>query len=115
MKKKIIDAQNKKIGRIATEAAMALMGKDSPDYAPNKVANVEVEIINAGSMDISSVKKEDKYYLTVSGYPGGQKKEKLGALTDRKGAAEALKRAVKGMLPDNKLKAKMIINLKISA
>ena len=115
MKKKVIDAQNKKIGRVATEAAMALMGKDSPDYKPNVVPNIEVQIINADSMDIPSVKKDDKYYLTYSGYPGGQKKEKLGALLDRKGAAEALKRAVKGMLPDNKLKAKMIINLKISA
>lgn len=115
MKKKIIDASNKKIGRIATEAAMALMGKDSPDYQRNIAPEVEVQIINAGSMDINSVKKADKYYLTVSGYPGGQKKEKLGALMDRKGAAEALKRAVKGMLPDNKLKAKMIINLKITA
>ncbi len=115
MKKKIIDAQNKKLGRIATEAAMALMGKDSPDYKRNVAPDVEVQIINAGAMDISSIKKEDKYYLTHSGYPGGQKKEKLGALIDRKGAEEALKRAVKGMLPDNKLKAKMIINLKITA
>lgn len=115
MKKKVIDASNKKLGRVATEAAMALMGKDSPDYKPNKVADVQVEIINADAMDISSIKKEDKYYLTVSGYPGGQKKEKLGALMDRRGAAEALKRAIKGMLPDNKLKAKTIINLKITA
>ena len=66
MRKKIIDAQNKKIGRIATEAAMALMGKDSPDYAPNKVANVQVEIINAGSMDINSVKKEESNSFRVS-------------------------------------------------
>ncbi len=115
MKKKVIDASNKKLGRIATEAAMALMGKDSPDYQRNTVADVQVEVINAGAMDISSIKKDDKYYLTVSGFPGGQKKEKLGALMIRKGAEEALKRAIKGMLPDNKLKARMIINLKITA
>lgn len=115
MTKQVIDAQNKKLGRVASEIAIVLMGKNSPTFQRNTVADVQVEVINASKMDISEARKADKYYLTYSGYPGGQKNEKLGALIDRKGYEEALKRAVKGMLPDNKLKAKMLINIKITA
>lgn len=115
MTKKVIDAQNKKLGRVATEAAMALMGKDTPNYAPNVVPDIEVEVINASKLDIATTKKDKKFYMTYSGYPGGQKVETLGALIDRKGIEEALKRAIKGMLPDNKLKAKMLVRIKITA
>jgi large subunit ribosomal protein L13 len=115
MTKPVIDAQNKKLGRVATEVAMVLMGKNNPSYQRNIVPEVEVEVINASKMDITEVKKGEKVYKTYSGYPGGQKVEKLGALVERKGYSEALKRAVKGMLPDNKLKARMLINIKITA
>lgn len=115
MTKQVIDAQNKKLGRVASEIAIVLMGKNSPTYQRNIAPDVEVEVINASKMDITEIKKGDKTYKTYSGYPGGQKVEKLGALLDRKGYTEALKRAVKGMLPDNKLKARMLINIKITA
>jgi large subunit ribosomal protein L13 len=115
MKKVVIDAQNKKLGRVASEIAMVLMGKDTPAYARNIAPDVEVEVINASKLDINETRSSSKTYLTYSGYPGGQKAETLSKLIDRKGHTEALKRAVKGMLPDNKLKAKMILNIKITA
>jgi large subunit ribosomal protein L13 len=115
MTKQVIDAQNKKLGRVATEIAIVLMGKNTPAFERNTVADVEVEVINASKMDISAVRKEGKTYRTYSGFPGGQKVETLDALIDRKGYEEALKRAVKGMLPDNKLKARMLTRINITA
>jgi large subunit ribosomal protein L13 len=114
MKKHIIDAQNKKIGRVATEAAKLLMGKDTPEFARNIAPDVHVEIINTSKADISEAKKGDKYYLTYSGYPGGQKKEFLGKLIERKGSPEVFIRAVKGMLPKNKLQAVMMTKLTVT-
>lgn len=113
MKKHVIDAQNKKLGRIATEAAAILIGKDTPEFARNIVPDVKVEIINASKADISSKKKNEKFYLTYSGHPGGQLKETLSKLIERKGITEAFTRAVKGMLPDNKLKTKRLLNLEV--
>ena len=113
MKKHVIDAQNKKLGRVATEAAAILIGKDTPEFARNIVPDVKVEIINVSKADISSKKKNEKFYLTYSGYPGGQLKETLAKLIDRKGITEAFIRAVKGMLPDNKLKTKRLLNLEV--
>lgn len=115
MTKQVIDAQNKKLGRVATEIAIVLMGKNTPAFQRNDVADVEVEVINASKMELSPVRKSGKTYRTYSGYPGGQRVETLDALIDRKGHTEALKRAVKGMLPDNKLKARMLTHLKITA
>ncbi len=114
MTKHIIDAQNKKLGRVASEAAILLMGKNTPEFARNIVPDVHVEIINTSKADISEKKKNEKFYLTYSGYPGGQKNEKLHKLIDRKGVEEAFRRAVKGMLPDNKLKAVMMTKLTIT-
>jgi large subunit ribosomal protein L13 len=112
--KHVIDAKNKKIGRIASEAASILIGKNTPAFERNVVPVVEVEIINASKADISSTKKLDKTYRTYSGYPGGQSEETLGDLSARKGFSEAFKRAIYGMLPSNKLRSKMMLNLKIS-
>ena len=114
MIKHVIDAQNKKLGRVATEAASILMGKNTPAFAKNIVPDVKVEIINVAKADISQKKKDDKFYLTYSGFPGGQKNETLGKLIERKGISEVFIRAVKGMLPDNKLKTKMLINLTVT-
>jgi len=114
MTKHVIDAKDKKIGRVASEAAIILMGKNTPAFAKNTVADVKVEIINAAKADISEKKKNTRFHITYSGYPGGQKREMLGKLMERKGVTEVFKRAVKGMLPDNKLKTKMLLNLKVT-
>ena len=114
MTKHVLDAKDKKIGRVASEAAKILMGKNSPEFARNVVPAVKVEIVNASKADISEKKKNTRFHITYSGYPGGQKRELLGKLIERKGTAEAFKRAVKGMLPDNKLKSKMMLNLTVT-
>lgn len=71
--KHVIDAKNKKIGRIASQAAMILMGKNAPTYERNKVAEVQVEIINTSRADISNAKKEDKNMLLTLDTQGDRK------------------------------------------
>lgn len=110
----VIDAKGKRLGRVATEAATLLLGKNSPAFAKNIVANTHVKIINARLMDISEKKKMQEVYQTYSGYPGGQKREKLGALGVRRGYGEALKRSIRGMLPKNKIRPNRLKNLIIT-
>lgn len=108
-----IDAQGKTLGRVASAAAKALLGKHAAAFAKNIVAPEGVTIINASKVHISGDKKEQKEYVRYSGYPGGQKKETYGMLTARMGEKEALRRAVLGMLPKNRLQAKRIKMLTI--
>ena len=114
MTKYILDAQNKRIGRIASEAAVFLMAKNLPDFARNKVPIVTVEIKNAGKALIDEKKKAQKTYSRYSGYPGGLKQPTMAEITLKKGQRELFKEAVWGMLPKNKLRSKMILNLKVT-
>lgn len=107
----VIDAQGKKLGRVASEAAKVLMGKNTPDYRPNVAPEVKVRIQNASQLDISEKKLKGKVYTRYTGYPGGLKKETLEEVIDKKTHAEALRRAVYGMLPANKLRKIMLSNL----
>lgn len=111
--KHIIDAQNKKLGRIASQAAGVLLGKTSTSFAKNKVADVKVEIINVAKSDINAKKKAGDTYVTYTGHRGGLNTETLGKLISRKGVAEAFKIAVSRMLPNNKLKTARMKNLTI--
>ncbi len=113
MKNFTIDATNKKLGRIATEIAMILRGKNSPDFAPNKLSGNTVTVENASKIDISDKKMTDTY-KTFSGYPGGLKHETRGHLQDRRGNREIFMRTVRGMLPRNKLRTDMLKNLIIN-
>src|ERR1700733_12106463 len=108
-----IDAQGKTVGRVASAAAKALLGKHAADFAKNVVAAGEVKVINASKVEITGVKARDKKYIRYSGYPGGQKSESYQELTKRRGHSEAIRRAVLGMLPKNKLQSVRIKNLKI--
>jgi large subunit ribosomal protein L13 len=108
-----IDAQNKKIGRIASEAAALLMGKSSTSFAKNVVADVKVEIVNAEKADVNAKKKIGDNYTTYTGFRGGLNQEKLGHLIDRAGMTEVLKRAVYNMIPKNKLRTSRLKNLSI--
>lgn len=109
-----IDATNKKLGRIAQEAAMALMGKDKPDYEPNKVNTEGVHIINAEKLDLDERKKDDKKYRWYTGYPSGLKERTLGELIEKKGIEVIYEKAIFGMLPNNKLRDLRMKKLKIS-
>lgn len=103
-----INATGKKLGRIATEAAFALMGKNRPDYAPNAFPTVAVTITGANALDISDKKASDKTYKRYSGYPSGQTVSTLAKVRSDKGNAELLRHAVRGMLPANKLRARRL-------
>jgi large subunit ribosomal protein L13 len=111
---KTIDATNKKIGRVAQEAAMILMGKDSSMYEANKVITEGVHIINASKADISEKKKGEKEYTWFTGYPSGLKSRTMGQVIVKRGVEEVYRKAIMGMLPKNRLRAEMIKKLKIS-
>jgi large subunit ribosomal protein L13 len=111
--KHTIDATGKKPGRLATEIAVLLMGKNRTDFAKNKIPDISLEITNAAQMSIDSKKLVDKTYAAHSGYPGGLKTTSMERVIATKGAKEVLRKAVMGMLPKNKLRAQMIRNLTI--
>jgi large subunit ribosomal protein L13 len=108
-----IDAQGKKMGRVASEAAKILIGKTSATFAKNVVADLEVEIINASRTDITAVKKSKDKYVTYTGHRGGLDSETLGELMTRRGIGEVYTRAVRNMLPQNKLRDLRLKNLTI--
>jgi large subunit ribosomal protein L13 len=109
-----LDAQDKKIGRVASEAAKILMGKNTVTYARNAVPNVEVEIINASKAEVDLRKYSVELKARYSGLPSGIQTDTVGLVIAKKGKKELFRRAVSGMLPRNKLRAKMIKRLKIS-
>lgn len=108
-----IDAKGRVPGRIATEVAVLLMGKNRADFVRNAIPKVEVIVENTGGMKLDAKKLKDKAYYHYSMYPGGLKKESMQLVIDKKGAKEVLRRAVYGMLPKNKLRPQMMKNLKI--
>jgi large subunit ribosomal protein L13 len=108
-----IDAKGKKLGRVATETAMILMGKNKPNYRPNIAPNVKVVVENASKLSITDKKKSETLYTRYSGYPGGLKVENLKSVIEKKNYGEVLKRAIHGMLPANKLRKVMLSNLTI--
>jgi large subunit ribosomal protein L13 len=110
-----IDAQDKTLGRVASAAAKALMGKHKVGFVKNQIMGEEVTITNATKIKITGAKERDKVYLRYSGYPGGQKKETYAMLTAatetkkaRRGHKEAIRRAIMGMLPKNRLQDRRI-------
>ena len=109
-----IDASGKSLGRVATEAAKALMGKMRADYTPNKESGVKVTISNAGKLHIRESKAQAKVFQNYSGYPGGQRRETMANLNARKGNRAALKIAITRMLPRNTMRTTRLKNLTIS-
>jgi large subunit ribosomal protein L13 len=109
-----LDAENKRIGRIATQAAVFLMGKNLTTFAKNSIPNVTVEIKNTSKALIDDSKRKQKTYSRYSGYPGGLRQPTMEQVIAKKGYSELFKEAVSGMLPKNKLRTKMMNNLVIS-
>lgn len=112
--KHTIDATNKSMGRVASEAAKLLMGKNTAEFVRNAAPKVSVEITNVSKARISGKKLDTKEYKKYSGYPGGLKTFSMRKVVDDKGFKEVFRKAVYGMLPQNKLKSKMMKNLTIS-
>ena len=109
-----IDASNKAVGRVATEAAFKLMGKNTPSYRPNLVPEVKVSIVNASKAKIPLKKFRNKQYFRHSQYPGGSKIETIESLVSKFGYGKVFEKAVYGMLPKNKLRSIMIRNLSVN-
>jgi len=102
-----LNAKGKKLGRIATEIAMILRGKNTPGFMPNKLPDHTVTIENADQIELSDARKNETY-KTYSGYPGGLRHETRQHLLDRRGIREIFLRTVHGMLPNNKLRSEML-------
>lgn len=109
-----IDATGKKLGRVASQAAVLLMGKKDPGFLRNRLSDVAVAITNVSKLSFEERKYATKIYTRYSGYPGGLKKETAGHLVATKGHREMMRRAIKNMLPSNKLRDPMLKNLSIS-
>jgi large subunit ribosomal protein L13 len=109
-----INAEGRSLGRVATEAAKALMGKMDPSYTPHVRSDVKVTITNASKIVTRERKLVTKMYRTYSGYPGGARDESLRSMNKRKGHAAALKIAISRMLPRNSLRTPRLKNLIIS-
>lgn len=109
-----IDAQNKKLGRVASEAATLLMGKRTTTFVRNKVSGIKVSIINTSKATFDIKKLKGKEYVTFTGFRGGINTETLEHLIARKGTKEAFERAVYRMLPSNSLRKEMMKNLTIT-
>lgn len=106
-----INAKDKSLGRLATEIALILQGKNNPNYAPNKEPDNVVIVSNAKRVKITGNKMEDKTYFRHSGYIGNDKHIPMSKIFD-KDPTEILKYAVNGMLPKNRLRAKHMKRLK---
>lgn len=110
-----IDATGKTLGRVASEAAKALMGKIAADYTPHIRSDVKVRITNASKLHMNAAKRSTKMYHTYSGYPSGQRRESFSALSKRRGVGEPIRRAVRRMLPRNTFLKSRMKNLEILA
>lgn len=111
--KHTIDATNRKLGRVASEAAVFLLGKNRTDFAKNKITAVAVEIVNAAKADVNEKKLLDKKYSRYSGYPGGLREPSMKMVVEKKGYAEIFRLAVHGMIPRNKLRSRIMKNLTV--
>jgi large subunit ribosomal protein L13 len=110
----VVDASGHTLGRLSTVVADTLRGKRKPIYTPNIDTGDFVVVVNAEKIVVTGNKLEQKMYYRHSGYPGGIKSEALGKLLGRR-PEEVIRRAVKGMLPHNKLGAAQLRKLKIYA
>jgi len=109
-----IDAQNKVLGRLASEVAVILMGKNRPDFVRNAIPEIKVKVINASKIQTTKKKLDQKIYKNYSGFPGGLRERTMKKVVADKGMKETLRIAVRGMLPKNKLRDRMMKNLKIT-
>src|SRR5579862_7882395 len=106
----LVDVKDKTLGRVASEIAQLLMGKSKPYFVRNLDCGDYVVVINAKEVKTTGRKEEQKKYYRHSGYPGGFKVESLKELRERK-PEDIIIHAVKGMLPDNRLKDRMLTRL----
>jgi large subunit ribosomal protein L13 len=110
---KTIDASGRTLGRVASEAAKILIGKDNPSFERHVYSGAPVKIINASKLRITEEKLRQIHHKRYSGYPGGLKVERGTETQRKKGTGELIRLSVSRMLPKNKLRREMMKNLKI--
>ena len=110
----VVDAEGQILGRLATQIADRLRGKGKPGYTPHVDTGDFVVVVNADKIQVTGKKLDQKMYYRHSGYPGGLKERTLRDQLERR-PTEVLRKAVKGMLPRNKLARQQITKLKIYA
>lgn len=108
----LVDAEGQMLGRLASKVAKLLRGKHKPNYTPHADCGDYVIVINADKIQLSGAKWEDKQYLRHTGYPGGQRVQTAKQVF-AKYPERLIEKAVKGMLPKNKLGAAIFRNLRV--
>lgn len=108
----IVDAEGHNLGRLASKVAMILRGKYKPSYTPHVDCGDNVIVINSEKINLTGSKMDDKIYMRHTGYPGGQRTLSAKVL-QAKNPAALVEKAVKGMLPKNKLGAELFRNLNV--
>ena len=108
----LVDAEDKTLGRLASSLASRLRGKHRPEFTPNADLGDYIVVVNAGKISVTGDKLNQKKYYKHSGYPGGIKSKSLDEVL-KNSSEDAIRMAVKGMLPKNKLGKKMLTKLKI--
>ncbi|MDQ2983871.1 MAG: 50S ribosomal protein L13 [Actinomycetota bacterium] len=110
----LVDADGKTLGRLATQIADVLRGKDKPEYTPHVDTGDFVVVVNAEKIAVTGNKLDDKVYHRHSGYPGGLRSRTLREQLERR-PTEVIRKAVKGMLPRNRLARQQLLKLKVYA
>jgi large subunit ribosomal protein L13 len=110
----VVDADGRTLGRLATQIANALRGKRKPEYTPHCDVGDFIVVVNAEKISVTGDKRKTKLYRRHSGYPGGLRTRTLGEMLDRQ-PEEVIRRAVKGMLPRNRLARQQLTKLKVYA
>ena len=110
----VVDASGKTLGRLATQIADSLRGKRKPEYTPHCDVGDFVIVVNAEKIAVTGKKLEEKLYRRHSGYPGGLRTRTLAEMLERR-PEEVIRKAVKGMMPRNRLARVQITKLKIYA
>lgn len=110
----LVDAENEVLGRLASKVAKLIRGKHKTNFTPHVDCGDNVVIINASKIRLTGNKMVEKNYIRYSGYPGGQSSLTAQQIMNRKPEI-VLEKAIKGMLPKNKLGAVLFNNLKVYA
>ena len=108
----VVDAEGQTVGRLASKVAKIIRGKHKPNYTPHADCGDNIIVVNAEKVSFSGTKLADKRYVRYSGYPGGQR-SMSAELMLQKHPERLIEKAVKGMLPKNKLGRQLFTNLKV--
>ena len=110
----VVDANGQTLGRLATQIADTLRGKNKPEYTPHCDTGDFVIVVNAEKISVTGNKRQEKRYYRHSGYPGGLRSRTLEEMLDRR-PEEVIRKAFKGMLPRNRLGRAQLTKLKVYA